>query len=199
LQLYDQLKGLCQFDGAPPEGAGNVGDLRSSLYAAALLHDVGKSGGNNGHHKRSQELIKQHGTPLGWNEQDMRRAALVARFHCGALPVRSHKAICELLPDEQKITIRLSAILRLANALDCAHDGSVRSVRVENAAPSKRARHTNGLLRRSAVLKNEAVVICAEGYKEGTQTAQTVAAERYLLETVLRRPVIVRPMKISAS
>jgi len=43
--------------------------------------------------------------------------------------------------------------------------------------------------------KNEPLVIVAEGYADGTPTAQTVAAERYLLETVLRRPIIVRTMK----
>jgi hypothetical protein len=39
------------------------------------------------------------------------------------------------------------------------------------------------------------LVIVAEGYTEGSPTAQRVAAERYLLETVLRRPVVVRAMR----
>jgi len=199
LQLYDQLKALGEFNGAALDNPANAGDLRSSLYAAALLHDVGKSSGNKGHHKQSEELIKKHGTPLGWNDEDMRRAALVARFHCGALPVRNHKAIRELLPGEQKNVILLSAILRLANALDCAHDGRIRSVKIENAHRPKNGRPANGLLGKPAVPLSEAVVIAAEGYAEGTQTAQTVAAERYLLETVLHRPVIVRPMKNAAS
>jgi argininosuccinate synthase len=42
--------------------------------------------------------------------------------------------------------------------------------------------------------KNEALVIEAEGYVPGSSTAQTIAAERYLLETVLRRPVVVKAM-----
>jgi hypothetical protein len=57
----------------------------------------------------------------------------------------------------------------------------------------------NGFLRKPAPLgKNEALVIAAEGFIQGTPTAQTVAAERYLLETVVRRPVIVRAMKTEA-
>jgi len=40
--------------------------------------------------------------------------------------------------------------------------------------------------------RGEALVIGAEGYAPSSPTAQTVAAERYLLETVLRRPVIVK-------
>ena len=41
----------------------------------------------------------------------------------------------------------------------------------------------------------EALVIAAEGYTPGSPTAQTIATERHLLETVLRRPVVVRAMK----
>jgi exopolyphosphatase/pppGpp-phosphohydrolase len=171
---------------------GTDADARASLHVAALLHDVGKSQGNKGHHKASLELIKAHGTPLGWKPENMDRAAVVARFHAGALPTRSHKSLRDLLPDEQRITIQLAGILRLANALDAAHDGHIRKVKIEStiAAP----RRTNGFLRKPPTLgKNEALVIAAEGYAPGSPTAQTIAAERYLLETVLRRPVVVTP------
>jgi CHAD domain-containing protein len=198
LQLYDQLKAR-QFDVAPQESDSKARDPRSSLHAAALLHDVGKSAGKKDHHKHSEELIKAHGTPLGWNDEDMRRAAVVARFHCGALPVRSHKGIREMPSHEQKVIIWLSAILRLANALDCAHDGHIRRIKVEDTHLSKNGSQSNGSSRRAAIPRNEAVVVAAEGYAERTKTAQTVAAERYLLETVLRRPVIVRPMKNASS
>ena len=197
LQLYDGLiaAGLMRTIGTPNSVNGNATDLRTSLNAAALLHDVGKVKGNKGHHKESLELIKKHGTPLGWNEEDLRRAALVARFHEGALPSRRHKLLRDILPDEQRNVIRLSAILRLANALDSAHDGHVRHLKIENAAaqPPRSKHRANGFLRKApALAKNEAVVIAAEGYASGTSTAQAVATERHLLETVLRRPVIVK-------
>ena len=200
LQLYDGLTAAGLLAMTPPESAGNgSGSLRWSLYAAALLHDVGKSKGNKGHHKESQELIQKHGTPLGWNDGDMRRAALVARFHCGALPARNHKALRDLLPEEQRVVVRLSAVLRLANALDSGHDGQVCRVVIENAAVSLRRRRTNGFLHKPTALgKNEALLIAAEGYADQSPTAQAVAAERYLLESVLRRPVIVRPRKAAA-
>jgi hypothetical protein len=115
------------------------------------------------------------------------------------LPTRNHKALRDLLSDEQKITIQLAAVLRLANALDSAHDGHIRRVKFENASlenvkPSKR--RTTGFLRKPARPgSNEALVIAAEGFEAGSPTAQAVAAERYLLETVLRRPVVVKPLK----
>ena len=147
--------------------------------------------------KNRSDLIKKHGTPLGWNEEDMQRAAVVARFHCGALPTRGHRLLRDLLPPEQKTTIQLAAVLRLANALDAAHDGHIRKVKIENAGdqPKNCKRGTNGFVRKPAALaRNEALVIAAKGYANGTPTAQIVAAERYLLETVLRRPIIVRMM-----
>jgi CHAD domain-containing protein/HD superfamily phosphodiesterase len=192
VELYDGLfaAGLVE----SPNGS----DARSSLQVAAMLHDVGKSQGNKGHHKISFELIRSHGNPLGWNPEYLQRAAVVARFHAGALPTRSHKALRDQLPEEQKITIQLAAILRLANAFDSAHDGHIRRVRIENVNGASRndERRTNGFLRKPAKLgPNEALVIAAEGFAAGSATAQAVAGERYLLETVLRRPVVVKAMK----
>jgi CHAD domain-containing protein len=189
-------------DAASRNGNPKRDSARDCLYLAALLHDVGKSKANKGHHKESLELIKSHGVPLGWEPENLARAALLARFHCGALPTRSHKALQDLLPDEQKLIIQLAAILRLANALDAAHDGHIRSVKIENAVlqSNQRSRRTNGFLRKPAKLApHEALVIAADGLVPNSSTAQAVAAERYLLETVLRRPVILKAVTISSS
>lgn len=194
LQLYDGLDALALLRSSSSSSPnGNAFDARACLYVAALLHDVGKTKGDKGHHKESLDLIRSHGTPLGWKAESMARAAIVARFHCGALPTRSHKTLRDLLPDEQKVTIQLAAILRLANAFDVAHDGHVRGVRIENAVASRdRKKRTKGFVRKPATLSpNEALVIAAEGFLPDDSTAQAVAAERYLLETILRRPVAV--------
>ena len=190
LQLHDGLE-ACGITRPSSNGESARADARASLYLGALLHDVGKAKRVRGHQKRSMELIKAHGTPLGWKPENIRRAALLARFHDGALPARNHKALRDLLIDEQKLVIRLSAILRLANALDVTHDGHVRGVKVENVELPKQ--RSNGFRRRPAGLgKNEALVIAAEGYTDGTAIAQAVAAERYLLETILKRPILVK-------
>ncbi len=175
LQLYD---GLLAGGWQPAVDAASA---RSSLLAAALLHDVGKSEGEKGHHKASFDLIRAHGNPLGWKPADLQRAAIVARFHRGALPTRKHKALRDLLPNEQKGTIQLAAILRLANALDAAHDGHIHRIQIENSHM-----RTKG---------NEALMIAAEGYSPLGPSAQTIAAERHLLETVLHRAVVIKPMK----
>jgi len=184
LQLYDGMLGW----GWKP--AVDAGSARSSLFAAALLHDVGKSEGQKGHHKATFDMIRDHGSPLGWNAGELQRAAIVARFHCGALPTRRHKRLRDLLPDEQKATIQLAAILRLANALDATHDGHVRGVQV--VEPKSRG---NGFQVNGGVGRSEVLVIAAQGYRATSSTAQTIAAERHLLETTLHRAVVVRPAR----
>ena len=207
LEIYDGLKGLRLLGTLPEEMNGHSDDFRSTLYIAALLHDVGKSRGNQGHHKESQDLIKEHPVPLGWKAETMQRAAIVARFHAGALPSRSHKTLRDLLPPEQKNITKLAAILRLANAFDSEHDGHVRRVKVEAAGAQVKSRkvvlnghkrRVHGFLQKLPKLgKNEALVIEAEGYQPGNATAQAIAGERYLLEMVLRHPIVVRPATAS--
>jgi exopolyphosphatase/guanosine-5'-triphosphate,3'-diphosphate pyrophosphatase len=184
LQLYDGLLAT----GWQPAVDGS--SARSSLLAAALLHDVGKSEGEKGHHKTSFELIRAHGNLLGWKPADLQRAAIVARFHRGALPRRNHKLLRELLPDEQKGTIHLAAILRLANALDGTHDGKIRRIQVEIVA------NRNGA---AGLSPKEALVLGADGYDPLGAGAQMIAAERHLLETVLRRPILIQPIKYSGN
>lgn len=198
LQLYDGLLASAW------QPAVDAFSARSSLLAAALLHDVGKSKGEKGHHKTSLKLIRKHGNPLGWNETDLQRAAIVARFHRGALPTRKHRSLRDLLPDEQKAAIQLAAILRLANALDAGHNALVRRLQIENVqtgnarikAENSRKKRADGFQRKSAYPgPNEALVIAAEGYRPSGPSAQTIAAERHLLETVLHRPVMIKAMR----
>jgi CHAD domain-containing protein len=183
LQLYD---GMLAWGWKPPVDADSA---RSSLFAAALLHDVGKAGGQKGHHKASFDMIRAHGNPLGWNAADLQRASVVARFHRGALPSRRHKTLRDLLPDEQKATIQLAAILRLANALDATHDGHIRDLQVETKSGK------NGFQRNDHAATSGVLVIAAQGYRATSPAAQTIAAERHLLETILHRPVVVRPAR----
>jgi CHAD domain-containing protein/HD superfamily phosphodiesterase len=203
LELYDGLAKVRLLASSPINGNGISTDGRASLYVAALLHDVGKSRGDKGHHKASRELIRNHVGLLGWSAETIERASAIARFHCGALPVPSHKTLRDLLPEEQKSIIRLSAILRLANAFDASHDGQIRRLQVEQphnpaGQSSARPRRAHGFLQKAPKFgKNEALVIAAEGYLPNQPVAQVIAGERHLLETVLRRPVVVRPGNIT--
>ena len=71
-QLFD---GLARFDLVPI----NPGqDLRSALYGAALMHDVGRFKHNKGHHKASYRLIRRLAPPLGWTASQLQVAAAAA-------------------------------------------------------------------------------------------------------------------------
>ena len=168
LSLHDGLKraGLMN--------DGEIDDARSILQAAALLHDVGKSKGNKGHHKASFRLIRKLSQPVGWSARELELAGIVVRFHRGALPTPRKKVLQPLQIDDRRVVMQLAAILRLANAFDTQ----------------------NGIEPHLDVSTDERVVVVkVPGYSVADRSAENVAAARHLLETVLRRPVLVRPLR----
>jgi exopolyphosphatase/guanosine-5'-triphosphate,3'-diphosphate pyrophosphatase len=90
------------------------------LWAAAMLHDLGMFVARNGHHKHSYYLIKHAGL-LGYSEEEVEIIANVARYHRGSEPKDSHEPYVGLPADARKTVTNLSAILRLAEALDRGH------------------------------------------------------------------------------
>jgi exopolyphosphatase / guanosine-5'-triphosphate,3'-diphosphate pyrophosphatase len=188
LLLYDGLKdaGLVTAGAA----AGSVGalsldyDSRAVLQAAALMHDVGKAKGQEKHQKRSYRMIRGMARPLGWSAREMEMAAVVARYHRGALPRPRGKSLQVLELPDRPIAMELAGVLRLANALDTRHgrrgDGGEDSPRLEVS------------------LQDRVAVVRAAGYSALDGSAEGVAAARHLLETVLRRPVLVRSLRASA-
>ena len=153
-----------------------INDPRGILQAAALLHDVGKSKGNKAHHKASFRLIRKLSQPLGWSARELELAAIVARFHRGALPTPRKKALQPLQVDNRRMAMQLAGILRLANAFDTR----------------------NGIephLQVSA--DNQMVFVQVPGYSSTDRSAQNIAAARHLLETVLRKAVLIRPLRVA--
>ena len=135
---------------------------RNHVLAAALMHDVGKRKKDGGHHKRTQKKIREIELPYGWSEQDLEFVALVARLHRGdweRIPPSERSGIHGA---QFKQALRLGGILRLANALDHDHDGTVQGVEVE----------VNG----------RGLVVHAEGLHDNSDLAEKIAAARHLLE-----------------
>src|SRR4029077_2177321 len=102
-------------DGLPKDSKAAASQLqdRAILHVAALLHDVGRSKDEKGHHKASYRMIRRLAPPLGWRKQDLLTAGIIARFHRGALPSAGQKAFRDLSPAQRKHISRLAAILRL--------------------------------------------------------------------------------------
>jgi HD superfamily phosphodiesterase len=168
LQLYDGLRQARMLPLHSDE------DSRAVLQVAALLHDVGKAKGEKGHEKDSFRMIRELAQPLGWSARELGMAAVVARYHCGALPSGRKKTLQRLELPDRRATVQLAGVLRLANALDL-RNGNEPNLRVG--------------------VKERAVVIEASGYSAMDQSAEQIAAARHLLETVLRRPVLVRTLR----
>jgi exopolyphosphatase/guanosine-5'-triphosphate,3'-diphosphate pyrophosphatase len=102
---------------------------RSILQAAAVLHDIGRFIGDEKHHKHSYYLVSQADLP-GLAEQEVELAAQVARYHRKKEPSGKHAPFAALTPGDQKRVTTLSAILRVADALDREHRQAVQSVKV---------------------------------------------------------------------
>jgi exopolyphosphatase/pppGpp-phosphohydrolase len=146
---------------------------RYILQAAALTHDVGRSKTNKGHHKESARLIRKVRVPLGWSAYEISAAALVARYHRGALPNEAQKRFSMLSKSKRWLVQFLGGILRLACACDTEHNARIRKLEVES---------TDSML-----------TLRAEGYGAESPLAEHLAAARYLLELASNRPVFIAP------
>ncbi len=170
LELYDGLA-------STGKDAESSAQERSILQVAALLHDVGRSKSEKGHHKTTYRMIRRLPPPLGWRPQDLLTAGVVARYHRGALPRAGQTLLRGLSLKQRQDVTRLAAILRLANAFDKARDRRVRRLQVRD--------------------RNKVLLIAAQGYSSRDDQAEGIAAARHLLETVYRRPVMIKPMKVA--
>jgi CHAD domain-containing protein/HD superfamily phosphodiesterase len=169
LQLYD---GLLAREAPADSGPG---DERTILQVAALLHDVGLAKNEKGHHKATYNLIRRLTPPLGWSAEKMRWIGIVASYHQGALPRIGQKTIVGLSQAQRQAVLKLAGILRLANAFDGEQNGRIQRLQVQEH---------NGFFE-----------IAAQGYSARDSMAENVAAARHLLETVYRRPVMVKPLR----
>ena len=94
-----------------------------------LLHDVGNYVNIRGHHKHSQYLIAASEI-FGLSQDEMLLVSNVARYHRRALPSKSHLPYMALDREARVAVNKLSALLRLANALDADHLQKIKDVHV---------------------------------------------------------------------
>jgi exopolyphosphatase/guanosine-5'-triphosphate,3'-diphosphate pyrophosphatase len=118
LSIFDALASPL---GLEPEG-------RDLLAAAALLHDVGYVVGYRQHHKHSYHLIA-HAHLDGFTPREREMLALVARYHRRATPRNKHAEWAKLQREDRNQVRQLSALLRIADALDRRHSSGIREIR----------------------------------------------------------------------
>ncbi|MBD1898113.1 Ppx/GppA phosphatase family protein [Coleofasciculus sp. FACHB-129] len=128
LSLFDQTQGILHHWGS---------EERELLWAAAILHNCGHHISHSSHHKHSFYLIR-NGELLGYTEAEIDVIANLARYHRKSAPRKKHENY-QNLPTKQhrQIVAQLSALLRLAVALDRRQIGAIRQVQCEYNAETK--------------------------------------------------------------
>jgi exopolyphosphatase/guanosine-5'-triphosphate,3'-diphosphate pyrophosphatase len=120
LALFDALEDL---HGLGPHA-------RLLLETAGILHDIGIYVSTRAHHKHSAYLVAASEI-AGLSEDDIRIVSNVVRYHRKAMPKAAHTEYNILSRDDRLMVSKLSAILRIADALDRSHRRRIKSLRVE--------------------------------------------------------------------
>lgn len=146
---------------------------RELLLAASSVIGVGRSPRGKHRPKLGERRINQTDRPVAWKRQDLAIIAAIVRFHRGALPAKGHASLRRFPPALQRFVQRLIGIVRLANALDVTHHGTVRRLTLSNPG--------------------NYIVISAEGLDPRSDIAEAAAGARYFLEVSLGMPIFIRP------
>ncbi|MBD2203065.1 Ppx/GppA family phosphatase [Calothrix sp. FACHB-1219] len=122
LSIFDQTQNKLHFWGT---------EERQLLWAAAILHNCGHYVSHSSHHKHSYYLIR-NSELLGYTETEIEIIANLARYHRKSPPKKKHENFRNLLTKQQRqIVSQLSAILRLAVALDRRQIGAIQRIQCE--------------------------------------------------------------------
>lgn len=122
LSLFDQINGHLH---------NNNAEARELLWAAGILHNCGLFVSHSAYHKHSYYLIR-NGELLGFAEMEVEVIANIARYHRRNPPKKKHESYSNL-PSKQhrQLVCQLSAILRLAVALDRRQLGAIQQLSCE--------------------------------------------------------------------
>jgi exopolyphosphatase/guanosine-5'-triphosphate,3'-diphosphate pyrophosphatase len=103
---------------------------RELLEYAAMLHEAGMHVSYQGYHRHSYYLISHAGLH-GFTSDQVAIVANVARYHRKGPPAEEDLNFTQLSRAQQQVVQKLSAILRIADALDRGRRGTIRDVGVE--------------------------------------------------------------------
>ena len=120
LKLFDCLEGELGLDR----------HARLILESAAILHDVGGFIRTSDHHIHSQYIVA-HSDIFGLNKDDMNILSNVVRYHRAELPSPAHPGYVSLPRADRTMVLKLSALLRIADALDRGHSQHIQDFDVE--------------------------------------------------------------------
>ncbi|MBW4471296.1 MAG: Ppx/GppA family phosphatase [Stenomitos rutilans HA7619-LM2] len=122
LSLFNQTQGILHNWGE---------EERELLWAAAILHNCGHHVSHSSHHKHSYYLIRNSDL-LGYTETEIETIANLARYHRKSAPKKKHDSYRNLTSKRhRRVVDQLSALLRLAVALDRRQIGTIKDITCE--------------------------------------------------------------------
>jgi exopolyphosphatase/guanosine-5'-triphosphate,3'-diphosphate pyrophosphatase len=122
ISIFDQTQGILHNWNS---------EARQLLWSASILHNCGHYINHSSHHKHSYYLIR-NGELLGYTETEIEIIANIARYHRKSPPKKKHENYRILVNKEHRTMIaHLSAILRLATALDRRQIGAIARVQCD--------------------------------------------------------------------
>jgi hypothetical protein len=155
------------------------GKLRTILQAAAHLHGIRVDDRSGPRHKAASHFLRSVPVPLGWTASEWDLLTAVIRYHRGAEPAARHKRFARLSAEQRDRVRALAGVLRLARGLHRCGVTGAGGLSVDETAAYVR--------------------LCVSSLQDTEDDAARLAAARHLLEGYLRRPIIVRSAKGSAS
>ena len=136
LQLAERTEGVWRHGQQTARLALRLFDVTTSIHGlgererewleyAAVLHDIGYAIHYRNHHKHAYYLITNANLDA-FDRREIEIIAHVARYHRGSTPkVRRHPTLAALEPWQRRAVRQLTALLRLADALDRTHASRV--------------------------------------------------------------------------
>jgi CHAD domain-containing protein len=147
-------------------------EMRKVLRAAARLHGIGRGLDPDSPEKAARKFLRQMAPPAGWTRAEWDFVAEAVRYQRGPAPDTKHKSFAQLPPDNQKMVRALAGVLRLA-----------RTLRKCGAEPGAGLRFEKSV---------DALMIHVPGLAVSEQSASRLASGKYVLETILEKPLILR-------
>ena len=109
---------------------------RDILEGGALLHDIGSYISYQNHHKHSEYLIMNSELPE-FSLKEKQWISLIARYHKKGFPKPSHKSYDLLKEKDKEMILKLSAMVRIADALDRSYQCLVKDIELKAADHKK--------------------------------------------------------------
>lgn len=109
------------------------------LQVAAILHEVGTYVSPRAHHKHSEYIIL-NSEIFGLDRLDVTIVALVSRYHRHSGPKLEHTSYAALSTEDRIRVCKLSAILRVADALERTHAQRVSKIEITRTNSNLRIR-----------------------------------------------------------